>query len=89
MPGLRLQTGASGAASAKLGIGSGMGSGNYAPLTPAAANSPSAGTTIGQMAYGISGDGASPDSQYAGIGSTIVGAVSVALLLYVWYSLPR
>ena len=86
MAGLTLRTGVSGAANAKLAAGTG----NYAPMTPAAANAPSAGTTtIGQMAYGISGDGTTPGGRCAGIGSTIVGAISVAVLWYIWYSLPR
>ena len=79
MPGLVLKTGISA-----------RGSANYTPMTPAAASAPSAGnTSIGTLAYGVSGDGTTNDSKTAGYGSVAVGTIAAALLVYIWWSLPR
>lgn len=63
--------------------------GNYTPLTPASASSPTANASVGQMAYGISGDGDASQRSVAGYGSIAVGAVALAALVYLWWSLPR
>lgn len=62
--------------------------GNYSPMTPAAAQSPTSGT-IGQKAYGIRGTGVDTGSNVAGYGSTAVGVLALAALVYLWWSLPR
>lgn len=77
MAGLNLSTGVSA-----------RGSGSYTPMTPAAAQSPTAGT-IGQKAYGISGTGTGSGTAVAGIGSTAVGVLALIGLIYLWWSLPR
>ena len=80
MPGLNLQTGFSARASG----------GSYTPLTPAAAQSPSASnSTIGQMAYGVNGSGSQNDRGVAGYGAVATGIVAIAALCYLWWSLPR
>lgn len=67
-----------------------MGAGvSYAPLTPASASPSTATSTISQAAYGINGSGMSNGSQVAGMGSVIVGAIALAALIYMWWSLPR
>jgi hypothetical protein len=64
------------------------GSGNFTPLTPASALPSTA--PIAQQAYGISGSGASTwDPRVSWFGSIGVGVVSVGLLAYLWWSLPR
>jgi len=76
MPGLSLRTSAAGTAS-------------YTPMTPAAANPPTANSTIAQKAYGITGTGNSYGSAIAGTGAVCVGVVAIASLVYLWWSLPR
>ncbi len=64
--------------------------GNYSPMTPASAASPTSNTgSIGQMAYGISGTGEPSDKSVAGYGSVAVGVFALAALAYLWWSLPR
>lgn len=77
MAGLNLSTGVSA-----------RGSGSYTPMTPAAAQSPTAGG-ISQKAYGINGTGADTGGSVAGYGSVGVGALALAALIYLWWSLPR
>jgi hypothetical protein len=62
--------------------------GTYTPMTPSAANSPSA-RTIGQQAYGISGTGTTDQRPVAAYGSISVGVLALAALVYIWWSLPR
>lgn len=63
--------------------------GTYNPLTPASAQSSTSGAnTIGQVAYGISGSGVASDRKVAGYGSVGAGLVGLALLAWLWYSLP-
>lgn len=83
MSGLTLRTGVS------AGISSG--SGSYTPLTPASASPPTATSgTIAQAAYGISGGGGSDiGPRTAAVGSVAIGIASLALLVYLWWSLPR
>lgn len=77
MSGLSLRTGMSAGAS-------------YTPMTPASATAASAsGSSIGQMAYGISGSGDASNRAVAGYGSVTVGVVAIAALIYFWWSLPR
>lgn len=78
MAGLSLRTGAN------AGV-----TGSYTPMTPAAAQAPSASSSIAQKAYGISGTGQSYGSSVPGYGSMAVGAVALAALVYLWWSLPR
>lgn len=77
MAGLNLSTGVSA-----------KGSGSYTPMTPAAAQSPTAGG-IAQKAYGINGTGVDSGGNVAGYGSVTVGALALAALVYLWWSLPR
>jgi hypothetical protein len=81
MPGLSLRT----------GINVGASSGSYTPMTPAAASSPTSNTgSIAQAAYGISGNGgAANGTAVPAYGSITVGVVSLAALVYLWWSLPR
>ena len=75
--------------SLRTGISGGLnGSGNYTPMTPAAAQSPTS-ASIAQRAYGVSGTGVDSGSIVAGAGSTAVGALALIGLIYLWWSLPR
>lgn len=54
-----------------------------------AASPPSqSGRTITQQAYGIS-SGADMGGRTAGWGSTLIGIGAAAVLVYLWWSLPR
>lgn len=69
--------------------GSANTSATYTPMMPASASSPSA-ANVGEAAFGvgsISPGGGSSTS--AGMGSVSVGAIALALMVFVWYSLPR
>lgn len=78
MPGLNL--------SAKATLGS---SGVAAALPPSYAGSP-AGATISARAYGVGSDGdSSGGPKTPAWGSVTVGVVSLAVLVYLWYSLPH
>lgn len=80
MAGLQLRTGATA---------------TYSPMTPAAANTFTAGgvvntpSTISQAAYGISGTGNVQLNATAAYGAVGVGIASVAILAFLWWSLPR
>jgi hypothetical protein len=65
--------------------------GTYTPMTPASAMTPSASrTTIGQAAYGVSGTGADVGGpRTAGYGTVAAGIVSMLILGFLWWSLPR
>ena len=72
--------------SLRTGISAG---GSYTPMTPAAANTSTA-RTIAQSAYGVSGTGVSNNSgDIPGYGSVGVGALALAGLIFLWWSLPR
>lgn len=62
----------------------------YPPAaTPAAAGaSPQGPTTIGQKAFGIV-TGSESGPRTAGVSLCVAGAVSLAGLWYIWWSLPR
>jgi hypothetical protein len=64
---------------------------SYTPLTPAAAQPPSASrSSIGQLAYGVNGSGGDTSGpKTAGYGTVLTGLASGALLVFLWYSLPR
>lgn len=80
MPGLMLKTG--GYVTAR--------GGGYSPLTPASAQSPSgSGSTIGQMAYGVSGSGVPDVRATPGFGAVGAGIVAILLLGYIYWTLPR
>jgi hypothetical protein len=72
-----------------FGAGSASASGLPGAQTPAAAGaSPQGPTTIGQKAFGIvTGSEGGPAT--AGIGLLAAGALSLAGLFWIWYSLPR
>lgn len=56
---------------------------------PAAANQPAAsGATIGQQAFGVT-TGASRGNTLATYGSVGLGLAGAAVLVWLWYSLPR
>lgn len=77
MPGLSLSTG--------LHAGAG---GSYTPMTPASSLPSTA--TISQKAYGISGTGLpTSGGTVPGYGSVGIGALALAGLIYLWWSLPR
>lgn len=78
MPGLYLN----GSANAKA-------AGSYTPMMPASASSPSA-ANVGEAAFGVGSISAGGDkSSAAGMGSVSVGAIALALMVFIWYSLPR
>jgi hypothetical protein len=81
MPGLSLRT----------GINIGSTGGSYTPMTPAAANSPTSNAgSIAQAAYGISGSGGAANGTVVpAYGSITIGVISLAALVYLWWSLPR
>jgi hypothetical protein len=80
MAGLSLRTG--------ISVNGAAGTGNYTPMTPASALSPTA--NIAQQAYGISGSGADNyNDNIAWIGSVSFGVVAALALVYLWWSLPR
>lgn len=79
MAGLSLNMGAFGSA----------GSGYAAAATPAAAGaSPQGPTSIGQKAFGIV-TGSEGGPRTAGLALCVGGLVSIGLLVFVYYSLPR
>lgn len=67
----------------------GSATGSYTPLTPASASSPTAANNA-QAAFGIGSIGTGGDgSTSAGVGAVSIGGLSLALLAFIWYSLPR
>jgi len=64
--------------------------GNATPLLPASASaSTSNAGSIGQMAYGITGTGVNTQRSTAGYGAVGVGIAAIAIMVYLWWSLPR
>jgi hypothetical protein len=67
---------------------------NFGVAVPAAALPPSyaqdpSGGTISSRAYGIAGASAGGGPKTAAYGSVGAGLAGVAVLLWLWYSLPR
>lgn len=63
--------------------------GSYTPLMPASASAPTAANNA-QAAFGVGSIGTGGDgSTAAGVGAVSVGGLSLALLAFIWYSLPR
>lgn len=79
MAGLMLRTGAT--------AGFSTSGGNYSPMTPASALSPTA--SIAQQAYGIDGSGSdSTQRKVAAYGSVGAGVVALAILAWIYWTLP-
>ena len=76
MAGLSMKMGAFGGGSGYTGGG----------LMPSAANAPS--STIAQRAYGIQA-GVTGQSRVPAYGSVGLGLLGAAVLVWLWYSLPR
>jgi hypothetical protein len=83
MPGLNLSTG--------IGAYAGPSYGGYSPAaTPAAAGaSPQGPSTIGAKAFGITTGGSGGMYSCAHIGLISAGTLSLAGLLFIYWSLPR
>jgi uncharacterized membrane protein YedE/YeeE len=73
-----------------MGLGAAAFGGGYAAAqTPAAAQaSPQGPTTIGQKAFGIV-TGSEGGSSTGAVALVSAGGLSLALLWFIWYSLPR
>lgn len=61
--------------------------GNYSPMTPASASTPTSSNDA-TKAFGI-GSNTDAGPATAGIGAVSTGAVALGLMLFIWYSLPR
>lgn len=81
MSGLQLQSGLTG--SVVGGLYGGNGSSAAAPTRTAVPEGP---TTVAQAAYGGSGGGGGSNS---GMHTCIIGGLAIAVLLFMWWSLPR
>ena len=68
------------------GLSLGVGGYGRATSMPVAANAPS--STISQQAFGVN-SGVSGQSRVPAYGSLGAGLVGVAILVWLWYSLPR
>jgi hypothetical protein len=79
---LQLSTGLSGQGFAFAG-------GFPAASVPAAAGVPEGPRTIGQRGFGVTLGGGAGGPATAGLGSTAVGAAALAVLVFIWWSLPR
>ena len=82
MPAFSLQT----------GLGGSVFAGGYtdSAAVPAAAlpSAQASGLTVGQKAFGIvAGDGQGPRTAY--LGTVGAGVISLGLLVFIWWSLPR
>lgn len=74
---------------AGLSLGASLGyAGPAAALPPSYAQERS-GATISSRAYGIAGASTGSGPSVAAYGSVGTGLVATALLVYLWYSLPR
>jgi hypothetical protein len=74
-----------------LAAGGYAGGGAYAGAAgsmPTAANQPT-GTTISRQAFGIRSGVESCGPRTAGLGSAAIGVASAAVLLWLWWTLPR
>jgi hypothetical protein len=80
MSGLQLQSGLTGSVVGGL---YGPGSSAAGPTRTAVPEGP---TTIAQAAYGGSGDAGGSNS---GVHACVIGALSIAVLVFMWWSLPR
>lgn len=80
MSGLNLQTGLTGSV-----VGSLYPGGSAAAPTRTAV--PEGPTTIAQAAYGPGAGGGG--SSNAGVHSCIIGGLAIAVLIFMWWSLPR
>jgi hypothetical protein len=74
-PGLGLQMGA-------------FGSGYASAAVPTATSNPGS-ATVSQAAFGIGTSQTAGGPRTAGFGTMAAGAAGVAVLLFLWYSLPR
>lgn len=79
--------------SAGLSLRTGISAG-YSPMTPPAAmrttdNNAVRSTSIAQQAYGVQGTGVPMGSSMPAYGAVGAGIVAVAILVYMWWSLPR
>jgi hypothetical protein len=81
MSGLNLQTGLTGSVVGGL---YGPGSTAVAPTRTAVPEGP---TTVAAAAYG--GGGADGNGSNSGIHACVIGGLSIAILLFMWWSLPR
>lgn len=81
MSGLNLQTGLTGSVVGGL---YGNGSSAAAPTRTAVPEGP---TTVAAAAYG--GGGGDGGGSNAGVHACVIGALSIAILLFMWWSLPR
>jgi hypothetical protein len=64
------------------------GSAGFAPASvPVAANAPS--SNIAQRAYGVQANGLNGMSRVPAYGSVALGLAGAAVLVWLWYSLPR
>jgi hypothetical protein len=79
---LQLQTGLNGNASVFAG-------GFPGAAVPDAAGIPEGPRTIGQRSFGVTLGGGAGGPATAGLGSTMIGAASLGLLIFIWWSLPR
>lgn len=82
MSGLNLQTGLTGSVVGGL-YGNGAGSTAAAPTRTAVPEGP---TTVAQAAYGGAGGGGGSNG---GMHACIIGGLSIAILIFMWWSLPR
>lgn len=81
MSGLQLSTGLSGSVVGGL---YGPGSTAAAPTRTAVPEGP---TTVAQAAYG--GGGGDGGGSNAGMHTCLIGGLSIAILIFMWWSLPR
>ena len=82
MSGLNLQTGLTGSVVGGL-YGPGSGASAVAPTRTAVPEGP---TTVAAAAYGGGSDAGGSNS---GVHSCVIGALSIAVLVFMWWSLPR
>lgn len=66
-----------------------MGSAGVSAALPPSYAASSSGATISARAYGVGSDGPDAGPKTAAWGGVATGLVSMALLVYLWYSLPR
>ena len=68
-------------------------SASYSPMTPASAmpstNNSARSQNIAQMAYGINGAGTPSVDGMPAYGAVAAGIAATAILLFLWWSLPR
>jgi hypothetical protein len=68
---------------------SGYGSAGVAAALPASYAASAAGATISSRAYGVGSDSGNGGPRTAAWGSTSAGLIGIALIVYLWWSLPR